>query len=504
VIVRFAASLLLLCASAAQADAASEAAASGALDAVAGNAARLRLVLQAMPKGADLHNHLGGTPYAEDYLQVAAAKGMCADSAGLRLVSPPCPAERLVKTLIESDPFAFARLVDSLSTRGVQQGVGADGTSGHDQFFASFDKFLPAYAADVPRWLAIARRDAARDRVGYVELMHDPLPLVEYTRAGGAGPVDDIAGFYAREAPALDAMVARASAEMDADEAEARKALACGTPAAEPACGTAVRYLAFAWRGVSPAIAYRSLIGAFALAAHDPRFVGVNIVMPEDDPVALRDYDLHMAMFRFLEAKYPQVKVSMHAGELTLGLVPPADLRDHIAKAVASGAKRIGHGTDIALEDEASATLARMARDGIAVEVNLTSNAVILGVKGGAHPIRLYRAKGVPVVLSTDDQGVLRSDMTNEYQRAVAEQGLRYADLKAIARAGLEYAFVPGASLWRERRLGLPVAACSPLSGPACAAFLKGSEKARLQAALEGDLERFEHAAPALAGRTAS
>src|SRR3546814_16062555 len=98
-----------------------------------------------------------------------------------------------------------------------------------------------------------------------------------------------------------------------------------------------------------------------------------------------------MAMFRFLEGKYPDVKVSMHAGELALGLVPPEDLADHIARAVASGARRIGHGTDIAYEDKAPETLARMAREGIAAEINLTSNAVILGVKGREHPLALYR-----------------------------------------------------------------------------------------------------------------
>jgi hypothetical protein len=36
-----------------------------------------------------------------------------------------------------------------------------------------------------------------------------------------------------------------------------------------------------------------------------------------------------------------------------------------------------------------------------------------------------YRAHGVPVVLSTDDEGVLRTDMTNEYVRAVREQRRR-------------------------------------------------------------------------------
>jgi adenosine deaminase len=89
--------------------------------------------------------------------------------------------------------------------------------------------------------------------------------------------------------------------------------------------------------------------------------------------------------------------------------------------------------------------MARMAREGIAVEINLTSNDVILGVKGEVHPLGLYRRHGVPFVLSTDDAGVLRSDMTAEYVRAVREQGLSYRDLKQASRNSLTYSFLPPA-----------------------------------------------------------
>jgi adenosine deaminase len=129
------------------------------------------------------------------------------------------------------------------------------------------------------------------------------------------------------------------------------------------------------------------------------------------------------------------------------------------------------------------------------VEINLTSNDTILDVKGANHPLALYRAAGVPVVLSTDDEGVSRSDMTNEFLRAATEQGLRYTDLKAMARASLEFAFIPGRSIWRDRQPGLLADPCkngSPTAGNACAALLAASEKARLQWQLEEDLSSFE------------
>jgi adenosine deaminase len=492
----FLAAIGLCCSAVAHADAASESAAAKLFDDLSGNAAQLRVFLQAMPKGGDLHNHLGGTPYAEDYLELAAQSGLCVDAAGLAVVPPPCPAERAIATMAEREPFAFARLINSLSTRGVQRGVGANEASGHTQFFSSFERVGPAYAADIGRWIAVARSSAARDKVSYVELMHNPRAIVEYAFAAKDEPTDEtrLAAIYEREIGGIAPLLDKAIAELDRDEAASAKRLGCGTAKADPACEVAIHYLTFAWRGVPLAQAFRSLIAGFALAAKDPRFVGINIVQPEDDPIALRDYDLHMAMFRFLEAKYPAVPVTMHAGELTLGLVRPHDLRDHIAKAVASGARRIGHGTDIAFEDDATATMATMARQGIAVEVNLSSAAVILGVKGGDHPLHLYRSMGVPMVLSTDDMGVLRSDMTHEYQRAASEQGLRYRDLKALARASLEYSFIPGASLWHDRTIGTATRPCAAaLTDPACVRFTASSEKARLQADLESRFDRFEH-----------
>ena len=98
----------------------------------------------------------------------------------------------------------------------------------------------------------------------------------------------------------------------------------------------------------------------------------------------------------------------------------------------------------------------------------------------------------MPVVLSTDDEGVSRSDMTNEYLRAVTEQGLRYADLKQIVRNGLHYSFLPGDSLWQDRPGGTRAAACVAMDAPGCAAWLAKNVKAAAQARLERDLQAFE------------
>jgi adenosine deaminase len=462
----------------------------------------LRVLLRGMPKGGDLHNHLGGAIYAEDYLTWAAAKGFCVDETGLSVEPPPCPAERGIERFAQTNEFGMDRLIDAMSTRGIQRGVGADDASGHTQFFRSFDRF-GKMGGETAKMLAATRRIAAGDNVSYLELDHNTVTLVSVVRAAGDEPMaeTDLSAVYGGEVKQFTALISKARAELDVDEASSAKAMACGTPAAEPACKVAVHYLFQALRALPPRQVYRSLILGFMMADADSRFVGVNIVMPEDAWLARRDYGLHMAMIRFLAAKYPRVKLTLHAGELTLGQVPPADLGDHIAQAVAAGARRIGHGTGIAFEDRAEDTLARMAKEGIAVEINLTSNAVILGVKGADHPLHLYRTHGVPVVLSTDDEGVLRSDMTNEYVRAVREQGLTYPELKRIARAGLAYAFLPGGALWSDPVRLVPVAACADFATPSCDKYLTVNEKARLQMDLEQRFAAFEAERLARAGK---
>jgi adenosine deaminase len=199
---------------------------------------------------------------------------------------------------------------------------------------------------------------------------------------------------------------------------------------------------------------------------------------------------------------YPKVHVSLHAGELAPGLVPYEGLCCHIRLAVEqAGAERIGHGVDVMYEDHPHDLMKEMARKHVMVEICLTSNDVILGIAGNDHPFPLYRQFGVPVALSTDDEGVSRIDLTHEYVRAVQTYGLSYKDLKQMVRTGLEHSFLPGPSLWRAPDgFGRAAAACSkdllgnekPTS--ACSAFLKSSEKAAQQWELERRFREFEGA----------
>ncbi|MBB2203772.1 adenosine deaminase family protein [Gluconacetobacter takamatsuzukensis] len=464
--------------------------------------ARLDGLLRAMPKGADLHNHLAGAVYAESMLDWAAQDGLCVSPAQGRILSGACApggeAGRVRAADLAGRPDERAGMIDALSMRDFVP-TAAD-RSEHDHFFATFARFMPAQAAHGGDMLAEAVTHAAGDHVLYLELMISPQ-LGPVAGLGVRHPLHDEAFAEADRAiaPDLPALVAAARRDVDAMEARMRAVLHCGTTQAAPGCGVAVRYLYQTIRTMPPAMVFPQFELGYALVGADPRFVGVNIVAPEDDAVAMRDYGLHMRMFGWLAAREPGVKLSLHAGELAPGLVPPEGLRDHIRQAVeVAGARRIGHGVDILHEDDPDGLMAEMARRRVMVEINLTSNDVILGIAGAAHPFAAYRAAGVPVALSTDDEGVSRIDLTHEYARAATVYALDYAALRDLSRAGLEYAFIPGDSLWRGVAPYRMVAACAPVvpgtvpGAGACRDFLAASARARLQWALEARLHDFE------------
>ena len=99
---------------------------------------------------------------------------------------------------------------------------------------------------------------------------------------------------------------------------------------------------------------------------------------------------------------------------------------------------------DIAFETNAGETLDYMAKNNIPVEINLTSNEFILGVKGDEHPLMFYYDHKVPIILSTDDPGILRTDLTEQYVAAARRYPqLTYQDFKQFAFNSLAYAFLP-------------------------------------------------------------
>jgi adenosine deaminase len=373
--------------------------------------------------------------------------------------------------------------------------------TGHDHFFDTFAKFGGTDHRHLGEWLdeVATRADAQNEQ--YLELMHTPEFDHAAAIAREIGWKDDFAQLReALLAHGLRDEVAPAKSAIDEAEALRRKREHCGQSDAASACRVEIRYLCQVLRGFPKQQVFAQTVLCFETAAADPRFVGINFVMPEDGYIAMSDYALHMRMLAFLRKIYPKIHLTLHAGELAPGLVPYEGLCCHIRLAVEGAqAERIGHGVDVMYENRPHELLKEMAGNHVMVEISLTSNDVILGVSGKDHPFPLYRQFGVPVALATDDEGVSRIDLTHEYVRAVQTYGLAYRDLKQMVRTGLEHSFLPGESLWRAPDVFTAAAsACSKDSlgsgkpSSACASFLKSSEKATQQWELERRFREFE------------
>jgi adenosine deaminase len=475
----------------------------------------VRAFLADFPKGGDLHVHLSGAVYAETFLRDAGEDGLCVDPDLLKFAQPPCtgklvPAKALAGNISAANQVLYDKLIDSFSMRDF---IPSAGWSGHDQFFATFDRFR-GLKNHTGEWVDEVATRAAAQNEQYLELMETP-PFSHAAHLGtalgwnGEAARGDQAAFAHLRAELLDRglrdEVAADREEVRKAEAERRRLEHCGSAQAAPACQVEIRYIYQILRGFPPEQVFAQALLGFetvqaSLNARGGGFVGINFVMPEDGFIAMRDYTLQMKMVGYLHSVYPRVHISLHAGELAFGMAPPAGLSFHIQQAVKlAHAERIGHGVDVMYENHAEALLREMAEGHVMVEINLTSNDKILGISGAQHPFPLYRAAHVPVALSTDDEGVSRIDLTHEYEQAALDYHLTYEDLKQLARTSMEHAFLSGDSIWAEPDdFNVPVGACRGQAlggdGPtdSCKGFLAGSEKATAQWELERRFRDFE------------
>lgn len=460
---------------------------------------RMLAFLLKMPKGGDLHNHLSGGIYAESYIQWAAEKGLCVNQRTMSLTQAPCDraADQSPVNIALSDPVLYRRLVDAWSMRYWQY----SGQNGHDQFFDAFAKFGAATFGQTGRMIAEAASRAARSHLDYLELMLTPDGGASSAIGLKVGWDGDFEGTLSKlKNNGIDSAAATGVQSLQNAEAEKDRLLKCGTPQADAGCSVTIRYIAQVSRAATLGQVFAQMVTGFALANEpDSKVVALNLVQPEDALPAMQNFKTQMNMLDFLRPRYPKAHVTLHAGELAPGLVPPEGLTFHVRDSVVKGhADRIGHGVSIMHEDDPYALLKELVRRNVMIEICLTSNETILGVSREQHPLSIYLEYGVPVALATDDAGISRSEIAREFLKAAEDHGLGYRQLKAMARTSLEFAFLPGASLWADARKFIPVRACSSdvstanEISTACNQFLAASEKARLQWKLEERFKSFE------------
>lgn len=444
-----------------------------------------------MPKGGELHYHLAGGAYPEAMLTVAAKEDYCLNSGTFVMsrVTEQCSGVKAGE--LASMPTLYDQTIRAWSMKDFVPGL----ESGHDHFFSTFYKFISLVADNPAPLLAEVMQRAANQHELYMEIMVMP----DNARSADIASVAVTPEHFAKQKQQLldnktfIAEIEKTVASAESLLPDARKYLGCDKSPQQDACHLTVRFQYHVLREQPLEKIFSQTLHAFEVASRSPAIVGVNLVQAEDGLISLRDYRQQMQIFDFMHQAYPNVHITLHAGELAPDMVAPEDYRYHIHDAVkVAHAQRIGHGVDIAYEDNAEALLKDMANNHIAVEINLISNLKILNVSGHKHPLRYYLAHNVPVVLSTDDEGVLRTDLTQQYVEAASVHGLDYPAIKQINRNALTYSFLTGKSLWEDAEHAIPVSECRDLNSNNCQQFTTHNEKAAVQRALELKLDNFE------------
>ncbi len=159
--------------------------------------------------------------------------------------------------------------------------------------------------------------------------------------------------------------------------------------------------------------------------------VGLNMVGREDND---KGYPLRfLKTFRELRQSMPAVKLAIHAGEVD-------EPNFHVRDTLLLGADRIGHGINLIDDPQ---TMLLMRNNKYLVEINLVSNLLLEYVSEySQHPFPEYLRTGIPVALSTDDRGMWDSTMTDEYFVAVKEFNLSWQELISLGENSLIFSFV--------------------------------------------------------------
>jgi len=429
------------------------------LEKIRDNEAQLTAFFSQMPKGGDLHHHFSGSIYAEPILEDAIADDFYLNTATMQVLKEK-PATgnweqfSAIKGRGELDIYK-QKIMEKWSVKDYNY----VSYPSDKLFFESFDKFSPAITGHFSEGLLELKNRAISENVSYIETQLSTIPSNVKT--------EDLSDFnkqlrqlaIQRDEKGVKALLDILYKKMLERDA-AKDASAFNSNFVEKMHNDlkiddqhfTMRYQNFVLRFMEPVDLFKNLVVAFISADKSALMAGVNIVSPEDGETSMKDYWLHMVMFNYCHSQYPNVKYSMHAGELTLGLVQPEDLTWHISDAVyTAGANRIGHGVDVAYEAKSYELLRYMAKNKIVIEINLVSNEFILKVKENRHPISLYRNFGVPIVISTDDAGILRTNMTEQYVLlAKRYKDISYADIKQYVYNSINFSFIQDEKLKKQ------------------------------------------------------
>jgi adenosine deaminase/adenosine deaminase CECR1 len=423
------------------------------------NEAALTAFFSQMPKGGDLHHHYSGSIYAEPLLAHAIADNFYLNTETMDILKEKPTTGNWEQFLTLKSRGELDKYKQKIMMKWSVKDYNHVDYPSDKLFFESFMKFEPAIKGNFGQGLLELKNRAITENVSYIETQLSTIPCSMNT--------DDLTKFNSRLrqlAKVKDEKGIMQSLDSVYNSFQQKNAKSYATDFNTNFVAKlhndlkiddsnfTMRYQNFVLRFMEPVDLFKNLVIAFISADNSPLMAGVNIVSPEDGETSMKDYWLHMVMFKYCHSRFPNVKYTLHAGELTLGLVQPEDLTWHINAAVhIAGANRIGHGVDMAYEQNSYDLLQYMAKKEIPIEINLVSNEFILKVKENRHPLTLYKEFGVPIVISTDDAGILRTNMTEQYVLlAKRYKDITYEDIKKFVYNSINYSFIKENSVKKQ------------------------------------------------------
>jgi adenosine deaminase/adenosine deaminase CECR1 len=404
----------------------------------------LQAFIHDLPKGGDIHHHYVGAIYAETYLDWVEQKGFCIHRTNFHIETQATrlngdAAQACISApVVRADTQFYRQLLQRWSDKDFDNRLPSD-----LQFFSTFAYFLPVQNAFDQVGLNLLKVRAQDEGLQYIETTFKLAPAritqesdrnLNFFKAQQEQDINQVLESLFQEFqndPAFQYAITEYVKDIDDKFSQINDA------------SFTIKAQAYALRNEQPDSVFARLYASFLASQKSNNIVGVNIVGPENESVSMRDYTLHMKMARFLKQRFPTTKLSFHAGELSLGMVPPEGLRTHITEAVQiAEVDRIGHGLDIVYERNFNQLIQEMKQKKIAVEITLTSNEFITKVAAHSHPIILYAKNGVPIVISSDDEGVSRGTISQEYLLYLSRYKPSYSTLKKTIYNSIEYSFL--------------------------------------------------------------
>ena len=377
-------------------------------------------ILYAVPKGGDLHNHLGGAAFDDILWQLATDESVnggqtfrtrvrinnCSGGCGTPLSYFHTVGDQTWNAMSrccreEYEPLeelSHAQRNDWLSSTRIDR----DG-EGRDEFF---EAIWPRVGEVLDQATILAELAVQNmERFGDEGLRYVEFQLAPWNRRRGDQPLTD---------DEFHEVLRERLAKPDA-----------------LATGVSVRFQTNVLRFADDAEERVEQSFAF-VDRHRDLWVSINLVGREDND---KGYPLRfLETFRKMRRRYPAIGLAIHGGEV-------AEPNQHVRDTLLLGANRIGHGTNLITDPD---TLLLMRTGKFAVEVSLVSNHLLGYAESVAlHPFPEYLRLGIPVCLGTDDRGMWHSNMTDEYFLAVTSFNLSWDELVHVGRTSLEFAFLP-------------------------------------------------------------